>query len=92
MPYSSFDTAVLCLTEVPRRAPLVLCLVPCQVRAWLDAHPTEVVVLWLSKHGNNCATGNEAYAGVLPATKQSFWAQVRASFRTRHNGDGVKRA
>ena len=23
-------------------------------RAWLDAHPTEVVVFWFSKHGNAC--------------------------------------
>ena len=30
-----------------------------EVRSWMDAHPTEVVVMWLSKHGNECATGQE---------------------------------
>ena len=46
------------------------------VRAWLDAHPSEIITLWISKHGNECATGNEAYAGIKPSTKQAFWAQV----------------
>jgi hypothetical protein len=52
-----------------------------QVRAWLDAHPTELVVVWLSKHGSECATGNDAYPGVPVAAKQAFWAQVEALFQ-----------
>ena len=30
-----------------------------EIRAWMDAHPSEVVVMWLSKHGNTCATGQD---------------------------------
>jgi hypothetical protein len=30
-----------------------------EIRAWMDAHPSEVVVMWLSKHGNECATGQD---------------------------------
>lgn len=30
-----------------------------EIRAWMDQHPSEVVVMWLSKHGNECATGQD---------------------------------
>ena len=33
-----------------------------QVRAWLVAHPTEVVVMWMSKHGSEC--NNAQFADV----------------------------
>ena len=26
------------------------------VRQWMDAHPTEVVVMWISRHGSTCNT------------------------------------
>ena len=46
------------------------------MRAWVDAHPSELLVIWLSKHGNDCAVGDDAYPGVDTATKQAFWAQI----------------
>jgi hypothetical protein len=51
-----------------------------EVRSWLDAHPTELVVLWLSKHGSECAVGQDAFPGVSPATKQTFWRQIENLF------------
>lgn len=44
-----------------------------QIRAWLDAHPHEVIVIWLSKHGSPTATGQSQYPGVTPAQKHQFW-------------------
>jgi hypothetical protein len=46
------------------------------IRSWMDAHPSEVVVMWLSKHGNNCATGNDQYPYVTVEQKQAFWAEI----------------
>jgi len=51
-----------------------------QVHAWLVAHPKEIVVMWLSKHGNEHATGNDQYPGVSVADKQKFWAEIEAVF------------
>eukprot|EP00049_Salpingoeca_infusionum_P017911 m.354925 g.354925 ORF g.354925 m.354925 type:complete len:471 (+) comp17136_c0_seq1:67-1479(+) len=47
---------------------------------WMEKHPNEVLVLWFSRHGNICATGNDQYPNVSPATKQAFWKQVTALF------------
>lgn len=38
-------------------------LILSQVRAWMDQHPQEIVVMWLSKHGSECAKGNDQYPG-----------------------------
>lgn len=46
------------------------------VSAWLDAHPTEIVVVWTSKHGSQSAVGDDAFPGVDDADKQALWAQV----------------
>ena len=51
-----------------------------QIRTWMDAHPHEVVVLWLSKHGSTTATGQSAYPGVSPAQKQQFWNKFTTIF------------
>jgi len=48
-----------------------------QIRAWLDSHPQEIVVLWLSKHGNPCATGDDQYPSVSVDTKRAFWSQIQ---------------
>jgi len=47
-----------------------------QVRSWMDVHPGELVVLWLSKHGSTCSVGQDAYPGVSPADKQAFWQEI----------------
>lgn len=51
-----------------------------EVRAWLDAHPSEVIVMWLSKHGSVCKSGNDQYPGVSKADKQNFWQQIQDVF------------
>lgn len=51
-----------------------------QIRVWLDEHPHEIVVLWLSKHGSTTATGQHAYPGVSPTQKQQFWRKYTSMF------------
>ena len=46
-----------------------------QVRQWLDDHPQEIVVIWLSKHGVPGATGEDQYPGASIEDKQRFWAE-----------------
>jgi hypothetical protein len=41
-----------------------------EVHEWMLAHPTELVVFWLSKHGSECATGQDAFPGVTIKNKQ----------------------
>jgi hypothetical protein len=51
-----------------------------EVRTWLDAHPTEVVVIWLSKHGSPCKNGSDQYPSVPPSAKQAFWKEIQGIF------------
>jgi hypothetical protein len=51
-----------------------------EIRRWMDAHPSEVVVMWLSKHGNECATGEDQYPKVSVEQKQSFWGEILSVF------------
>jgi hypothetical protein len=51
-----------------------------QIHDWMVAHPTELVVMWISKHGSQCAVGDDAYPGVDIETKQAFWAQIEDMF------------
>ena len=50
------------------------------IRDWLVKHPTEVVVLWLSKHGSACAKGADQYPNTSIQEKQAFWAQIEKLF------------
>lgn len=50
------------------------------VRAWMDAHPTEFVLLWVSRHGGVCETGDTAYPGVSTEQKQAFFGQIKTVF------------
>eukprot|EP00996_Jenningsia_fusiforme_P001072 NODE_197_length_2801_cov_21.947311_g180_i0.p1 GENE.NODE_197_length_2801_cov_21.947311_g180_i0~~NODE_197_length_2801_cov_21.947311_g180_i0.p1 ORF type:complete len:444 (+),score=63.35 NODE_197_length_2801_cov_21.947311_g180_i0:1416-2747(+) len=51
-----------------------------QVRDWLNAHPTEIVVIWFSRHGSACATGDSQYPDVPNTAKLAFWREVEAIF------------
>lgn len=51
-----------------------------EIRTWMDAHPSEVVVMWLSKHGNECATGEDQYPQVTVEQKQEFWGKILGVF------------
>ena len=47
-----------------------------EIRSWLDTHPQEIVVMWLSKHGSACATGEEQYPHVSVEQKQTFFKEI----------------
>jgi len=51
-----------------------------EIREWMDAHPSEVVVLWLSKHGSTCKVGEDQYPNVSVEEKQAFWATIKDIF------------
>ncbi|CAB9521528.1 PI-PLC X domain-containing protein 1 [Seminavis robusta] len=51
-----------------------------QIRKWLDEHPQEVLVIWLSKHGSTSATGQDQYPGVSPGQKEQFWNKYTSIF------------
>jgi len=51
-----------------------------EVREWLEDHPTEVVVIWASRHGNTELTGTDQYPGTTPAERQAFFKQVEGVF------------
>jgi len=38
-------------------------------------------VVWISKHGNEKATGNDQYPNVPIKTKQSFWSSIESMFQ-----------
>ena len=50
------------------------------IRQWLDAHPSEIVVIQCSKHGNAWVSGNEAYPGVSNADRQTMWNTIEGIF------------
>jgi hypothetical protein len=47
-----------------------------EIRNWMNKNEKEIVVIWLSKHGNVCATGNNQYPDVSNKSKQDFWRQI----------------
>eukprot|EP00911_Craspedida_sp_UC1_P002858 UC1_evm3s2093 len=51
-----------------------------EARDFLREHPSEILVLWFSRHGSQCLSGQGQYPGVSPRVKQAFWAQVEALF------------
>lgn len=51
-----------------------------EIRAFIDNHPKEIVVLWVSKHGSECATGNDQYPNTTIAQKQQYWNDIQEVF------------
>ena len=51
-----------------------------QARDFLDQHPSEILVLWLSRHGSSCKTGQDQYPGTTPKVKQKFWGEIKTLF------------
>ena len=47
-----------------------------EIKAWMLAHPQEIVVVWMSKHGSQDATGNDAFPGVSVKEKQDYWFDI----------------
>lgn len=63
-----------CLHLVESRSPAMQYLQ--EIRDFLLAHPTELIVIWISHHGNDCG-GNYS---VSNSTQQKFWARIQALF------------
>lgn len=51
-----------------------------EVREWMDQHPQEIVVLWVSKHGSECATGQDQYPEVSVEQKRQHWSEIMEIF------------
>lgn len=51
-----------------------------QIRSWVDAHPTEIVTIWLSRHGATHDTGQDQYPDVTLQQKHEFWDMYTAIF------------
>jgi hypothetical protein len=51
-----------------------------QIKDWMEAHPSEIIVMFLSKHGNTCNKGTAQYPNTPPAVKQAFWAKIQDTF------------
>jgi hypothetical protein len=51
-----------------------------EIRDWMVVHPSEIVVLWLSKHGSVCAKGESQYPNTPVDVKQAFWHQIEDLF------------
>jgi len=51
-----------------------------QAKDFLDSHPEEVLVFWLSRHGSECSKGNDQYPNVSIADKQAFWTEIKSLF------------
>eukprot|EP00929_Paragymnodinium_shiwhaense_P001067 TRINITY_DN101295_c0_g1_i1.p1 TRINITY_DN101295_c0_g1~~TRINITY_DN101295_c0_g1_i1.p1 ORF type:complete len:465 (+),score=47.19 TRINITY_DN101295_c0_g1_i1:111-1505(+) len=50
------------------------------VHTWLEAHPKEVLVFWVSRHGNSDPTGTDQYPATTPAERQKFFESVQTLF------------
>jgi len=51
-----------------------------EIRAWLDLHPNEIVILWLSREGNPTATGEDQFPHVTREEKQMLWGEYTKIF------------
>lgn len=51
-----------------------------EASAWIKAHPNEIVVFWLSRHGSEGAVGQQQYPGVSIPEKQKFWQDILSIF------------
>jgi len=51
-----------------------------EIKQWMDAHPSEIVVMWVSKHGSQCSTGFEQYPNTPVNVKQAYWQKISDLF------------
>ena len=51
-----------------------------QVRSWLDAHPREMIVIWISRHGDVSLNGTKQYPGTSVAQRRAYWQQIQSVF------------
>lgn len=51
-----------------------------QAKDFMVAHPNEIVVFWLSRHGSECTKGTDQFPNTTPAQRQAFWAEIKDLF------------
>ena len=51
-----------------------------EIQHWLLSHESEIVVIWVSKHGSQCAVGNDQFPNVTVTDKQQFWSDIMGVF------------
>ena len=54
-----------------------------RIRTWIEDHDTEIVVIWISKHGDDAATGSDQYPDVTVEEKQAYWKYITDIFEGR---------
>jgi hypothetical protein len=77
-PKGIFDREWYCLHGCQTQQPALTYLQ--EVRAWMDEHPSEILVFWASRHGDNGPTGTDQYPDTTPAQRQQFFAAVASTF------------
>jgi hypothetical protein len=50
------------------------------IRLWIDEHPNEIVVIWVSKHGNENAVGEDQYPKTPIEAKKAYWNRILSVF------------
>jgi len=51
-----------------------------EIRAWLDLHPNEIIMIWLSREGNPTATGQDQFPKVSQEQKHKLWSNYLEIF------------
>ena len=51
-----------------------------RISEWLRSHPSEVVVLWLSRHGDEEGVGDKQYPNTPTDVKQAFYREILQIF------------
>lgn len=51
-----------------------------EIRNWARASPGELIVLYITRHGNACLKGHDQYPGVTRAQKRVFWESLTGVF------------
>ena len=54
-----------------------------KIRDWIEEHDTEIVIIWISKHGNDNAEGQSQYPDVTIQEKQRYWNNITEIFDGR---------
>ena len=54
-----------------------------KIRDWIEEHDTEIVIIWISKHGNDNAEGQSQYPDVTIQEKQRYWNNITEIFGGR---------
>ena len=51
-----------------------------QIKQFVETNPSEVIALFLSRHGSTTATGSDQYPGISVAQKHAWWSRIKDLF------------